>query len=133
MARPDPPTLPLLTSERAPFDLRGQTGRWLVPPLVLALAAVLVFQYDVRISLVGLNLNLPRELDELLSLGEVFGHGIGALFVGWLIYALAPRFRWAIPRVLAVALSAGLLADVIKLFVARWRPMYFFETGMAGS
>ena len=65
---------------------------------------------------------------------EPFGHGVGVLLVLIAVHQLDPRRRYAIPRLLAMSLGAGLAANVVKLVIARARPFNFnFEGGVADT
>ena len=54
---------------------------------------------------------------------ELFGHGLGVVLVVIMLHQLDPGRRWAIPRVLACALAAGVAADLLKMTVMRCRPV----------
>jgi membrane-associated phospholipid phosphatase len=66
-----------------------------------------------------------KGLLRFLSPAETYGHGIGLTFVMLAIYLLDPRRRWALVRLAAMGLGAGLMADVVKLLVLRTRPHDF--------
>ena len=66
----------------------------------------------------------PPPVRKLLQLSELFGHGIGILLIGLVIFQLDVARRWAVPRVLLAALGAGIVADIVKVLVARVRPRY---------
>jgi membrane-associated phospholipid phosphatase len=60
---------------------------------------------------------------------EPFGHGLlGAALVVLALHQLDPSRRWAIPRLLACALTAGGAADLLKMLVVRVRPNEFAFT-----
>jgi membrane-associated phospholipid phosphatase len=63
---------------------------------------------------------------------EPFGHGIGVAFVLLALHQLDPGRRWAIPRVLACAVAAGVAADLVKMLVVRTRP-YDLSLAFDGS
>ena len=63
---------------------------------------------------------------------ELFGHGLGVVLVVLILHQLDPGRRWAIPRVLACALAAGVAADLLKMTVMRCRP-YDLPFPFAGS
>jgi membrane-associated phospholipid phosphatase len=69
--------------------------------------------------------NLRQILYVTLSLAERFGHAAGLLLIAPAIYLFDPARRWALTRLLGVALGAGGLAAVVKLFIARTRPNSF--------
>lgn len=68
---------------------------------------------------------VPKELKKLLALAEIFGYGSGAALVCLTWFVLDRSRRWSLPRVLAATFGAGLLADLVKLFVGRTRPGAF--------
>ena len=53
---------------------------------------------------------------------EPFGHGLGMVLVLLTLHQLDPDRRWAIPRLVACALAAGGIADLLKMAVIRTRP-----------
>ena len=61
----------------------------------------------------------PPGLGKFLRLTEPFGHGFGILVIGLLVFQLDPAKRWAVPRLWAVGIGAGVLADLIKVFLSR--------------
>lgn len=65
---------------------------------------------------------LPREVSEALELTRVFSHGSGVFVMLVGILLLAPRRRWHVPRLAALALGGGAVATVAKMFVLRPRP-----------
>jgi undecaprenyl-diphosphatase len=64
----------------------------------------------------------PGFIEKVCGLSEMFGHGLGVVLIVIVIGVLDPWHRYAIPRIIAAALGAGLAADVIKLLVGRTRP-----------
>jgi membrane-associated phospholipid phosphatase len=69
--------------------------------------------------------NCPNWIYKISSLGEVFGHGLGVVLIVITISVLDPWHRHAVPRILAASLGSGLLANVLKLGMARTRPHHF--------
>jgi membrane-associated phospholipid phosphatase len=65
---------------------------------------------------------LPRDVDSALELSLVFSHGTGVFLVLMTIMLLAPRMRWQVPRLAALALGGGAVATITKWFVLRPRP-----------
>jgi membrane-associated phospholipid phosphatase len=65
---------------------------------------------------------LPREVGQALDLSLVYAHGSGifAILVG--VILLAPRCRWRVPRLATLALGAGAVSTLAKMFVLRPRP-----------
>lgn len=65
------------------------------------------------------------ELRKLIHLAEVFASGIGVLAI-LITAAFLDQRGWRIlPRLALLALGSGLLADIVKLFVARARPRIY--------
>ena len=80
---------------------------------------------------------VPAALRKLCLLSEPFGHGIGVLIIGLLVFQLDVGRRWCTPRLLLISLGSGVLADIVKLFIARVRPRHFdalasHATGFSG-
>jgi membrane-associated phospholipid phosphatase len=77
----------------------------------------------------------PSLLQKVSGLAEVFGHGLGIVLIVIVIAVLDPWHRYAVPRILAASLGAGLAANVVKLLVARIRPSHcdfnLLDHGMA--
>lgn len=108
-------------------DNRPHYRRFLLP-LALVLAAAAALSVDVPIAWAF------RRWDESATIRgylgyvdafEPFGHGLGVIFILFMLHQLDPSRRWAIPRVTACALAAGGAADVLKMLVARIRPNDF--------
>ncbi len=121
----------------ADTPIRPETSRGfllaLLVPLALLAAAAAALSVDVPLAhwFVEGHANLRDGLLRFFSPAEAFGHGMGLLFVLVAVYQLDPRRRWALVRVAATALGAGLMADVAKLLVLRTRPHEFnFQGGV---
>ncbi|MCS7306619.1 MAG: phosphatase PAP2 family protein [Thermoguttaceae bacterium] len=71
---------------------------------------------------------IPGVLKRLLNWAEGFGHGVGVLLLALVIYQLDPSHRRPLVRALCMALASGLVADGMKLLVARTRPRAFILT-----
>jgi membrane-associated phospholipid phosphatase len=69
--------------------------------------------------------NCPLSLENLFSIMEPFGNGLGVAIIGITIFFLDPMRRWALPRILGCAYTAGLAANGLKLLVVRTRPHSF--------
>jgi membrane-associated phospholipid phosphatase len=89
---------------------------------VLAAAALLV---DLPLSRICRHGDLPGDLVRLVNLSEVFAHGAGVATILLTAWALDPMRRRPLAVVAASAYGAGLLANVLKLLVARSRPNAF--------
>jgi membrane-associated phospholipid phosphatase len=86
------------------------------------LAAAVALRFDVTCAQWCARTEWPAALEKLFLLSEVFGHAIGILVIGLLVFQLDPIRRWSVPRVVFTAIGAGVIADIVKLFVARARP-----------
>ncbi|MCY2996015.1 MAG: phosphatase PAP2 family protein [Planctomycetota bacterium] len=65
---------------------------------------------------------LPRDLAKLISLSEVIGHGLGVACIVLTVVVLDRANRRRVLRLLACAFGAGLLSNLIKINLARYRP-----------
>jgi membrane-associated phospholipid phosphatase len=88
----------------------------------LAGLGVAVLALDVPLATWIRDSHLPSAIRKLCSLAEVVGHAVGIVMIVVVIGVLDPWHRYAIPRILAASLGAGLSANVVKLLVARVRP-----------
>jgi len=89
---------------------------------VLALAAVSAFPADYSIAAFLREHHPPGDLARLVRLAEVFAWG-GTVGLIMLAAAVLDARRWRVVPPLAVsAFGAGLIADGLKLLVARLRP-----------
>lgn len=68
------------------------------------------------------NNSLPREVTEALDLMRLFSHGWGVLLVLLAIGLFSPRHRWNMPRLSAIAMGAGAVSTLVKMFILRPRP-----------
>ncbi len=118
----------------APHDLRLfdgtgdriDRGRLRVPLLLLTLLSASMVPvttlFDISISRWFIDRHLPGDISKSVELTECYAHGIGVLFIVMLIFRLAPRKRWCIPRLASLAFGAGAIAVIAKMFVLRGRP-----------
>ena len=65
------------------------------------------------------------DVADVLGWSEFFGHGFGVVLLILAVRQLDPLRRPTLPRLVAASLGAGLMADLIKLVVARLRPRDF--------
>jgi membrane-associated phospholipid phosphatase len=106
--------------------------RGLLLPAALLLAAIAALGADLPVAVPLQRLRREATSDDtartcLAYLGylddfEPFGHGLGLVLVIVAFHQLDRARRWAIPRVLACALAAGGVADLLKMLVIRIRP-----------
>jgi len=66
--------------------------------------------------------SLPGDVRKLVILAEVFGHGVGVGCVLLTVVVLDRARLRALPRLIACAYGAGLVANIGKLIVIRARP-----------
>lgn len=95
--------------------------------LLLAAAAALAIDFPVAR---WCRTACPLELKHLLHFCEPFGHGVGVFLILLTVFQLDKARRWAVPRILTVTIAAGLAADVVKMFVERFRPRDYNLEGM---
>jgi membrane-associated phospholipid phosphatase len=101
--------------------LRTISQLWMLAA-VLGGAGVAALAIDVPLAKLVRAGHYPDMLAKLCSLSELFSHGLGIVMICVVIAVLDPWHRYAIPRILATALGAGLAANVLKLLVSRARP-----------
>lgn len=65
---------------------------------------------------------LSKEFSDALELSLVYAHGSGVFLILVSIVLLAPERRWQVPRLATLALGAGAVATLAKLFILRPRP-----------
>lgn len=97
---------------------------WWLPLVFLTLGAA-ALAIDMPLSDQCVNGHCPSIVQKILLMAELFGHGIGVMLIGVLIWQLDPSRRWALPRLMTMSLGAGLLANIVKLCIQRSRPYYF--------
>jgi len=90
-----------------------------------AVSACLAFAVDLPLARLDLKTVLPSDLRRVLGWAELMAHGIGAAILGIVVFVLDPERRRQIPRLLTSAYLAGLMANGVKLVVARVRPRVF--------
>jgi membrane-associated phospholipid phosphatase len=113
------------TNDRLLLDaasVRTPPWRSLLLAGLLTLVAVAILPLDAPFAHWCAQTKWPAAFEKLLLLSEVFGHAIGILVIGLLVFQLDPLRRWAVPRLLFTAIGAGVAADLVKLFIARARP-----------
>ncbi len=108
--------------------LRSISQLWSLAAVLSALG-VAAMAIDVPLANWARSESSPRAFQKLCSLSEIFGHGVGVAAILLLIAVIDPRHRYALPRIAAAALGSGLLANALKLFVARDRPYHFDFSG----
>ncbi len=103
-------------------------GLWL-PALLMALA-VGALALDVRLARWCVEGDFPGLVVDVFDVVEPFGNALGVVIVLFAILALDPERRWGIPRIATTAFGAGIMVNLIKICVVRWRPCYFSVKGV---
>ncbi len=93
---------------------------WLAVLFLAATAAALAV--DIPIATYCRQAGVPGFIRELLSLAEVFGHGLGAGCILLTAFMLDTGQRRRLARITISVFGAGLLADLLKLVLGRLRP-----------
>lgn len=104
---------------------------WLMPAACMLAAAVAV-AVDAAAARVSAESGPAESLRKLANAAEPFGNGLGVVLVLLTIFALDPARRRALPRVATLAWGAGLLANLVKLSIARARPLHWLSLGRDG-
>jgi len=99
---------------------RLNTLLWMAGLMLLCVPVVTLI--DIPISRWFENHPLPREVGDAVDLTQVFSHGSGVFLILVGVVLLAPRRRWHVPRLAALALGGGAVATIAKMFVLRPRP-----------
>lgn len=103
----------------------GSLAPWWRWPAIFTIVGIAALAIDLPVSYWCRADMPPRELQKLVILCEIFGHGFGAVILVIGLAVLDPARRKFSVRVLTAALGSGLLANVLKLVVARTRPHGF--------
>ena len=77
--------------------------------------------------------SLPGDLRKLVALAEVFAHGIGVACILLTVYVLDWRHRRRVLRIASCAFGAGMLANLGKFSIARYRPRVLDDEVLWGS
>lgn len=102
---------------------------WSVLCALLLLGSVSVGLFvDLPLAQHGTFSRLPGEFRKLISLSEVFAHGLGVAVILIAVLVLVPTRRRQVPRVAACAFLSGIVASGLKLVVARARPYRLQES-----
>jgi membrane-associated phospholipid phosphatase len=97
----------------------------LAAAILLALSSLSLL-IDVDITRFRRSDVISGDLRRIVQLSEVFAHGFGIAITIYLLWVLAPDRRNAIPRLAACAILPGLLTQILKLFIVRRRPAFYF-------
>lgn len=93
-----------------------------VPIGLLLIAAVLVLPWDAKISEWFHQDKFPGDLEKILDLAETFAHGIGIGAIIITLLLIDPTHRRSTLWTALGTGFSGIMANVIKLNVARFRP-----------
>lgn len=77
---------------------------------------------DVPIARWLLTQPLPYALTQALQISVYYSQGTGVFLVLTLFILLKPRQRWCVPRLATLAMGAGAVSTLTKMFVLRPRP-----------
>lgn len=91
--------------------------------------AALAFLVDLPVALWFRHHELPRLMRELIEMSEAFAHGASVAVILAGFYTLDRSNRKHTLRLLLMAYGSGLIADLVKLTVARTRPRDFSFVG----
>ena len=93
----------------------------------LIAGAALITPFDIAVSERLNPHGVPGDVRRILGLSEFFAHGFGVVMILIAIAVLAPSLRRALPRVALCAALPGLLVNLIKLAVGRFRPETYHQ------
>jgi membrane-associated phospholipid phosphatase len=94
-------------------------------PAAIALLGFAALPLDLPIAWWFRDRNCPPEINRWLQFSEVYAHGFGVACILLTIFALDAGRRHLLPRAAAVVFGGGLLANLLKLSLARTRPHDF--------
>lgn len=87
--------------------------------LLLVPLATLV---DIQTSRWFMDDPFPGEILDTLDMSLIYAHTSGIFLILLCIGLLAPKARWHIPRLATLAMGAGAVATLVKMFILRPRP-----------
>jgi membrane-associated phospholipid phosphatase len=91
---------------------------------LFALLAVLALTVDIQVAAACRERCIGGDIGKLVSLAEVFAHGMGVAMILLAVVVLDPFRRRHLLRLALLSLGAGLVCDVVKVLVPRARPDY---------
>ncbi|MEO1528454.1 MAG: phosphatase PAP2 family protein [Planctomycetota bacterium] len=107
---------------RLPESIAGIPARTWLQVLVLISVGLAFIPIDRSLILwIGEDC-LPGEMEVLLNRIEPFGHAYGVLFIVATLWVVAGLNLRQVGLLFGCSFGAGIAADVVKLFVARFRP-----------
>ncbi len=110
------------TSLAAPAAAHQAAARLVGLALVLLLLAAAALLVDLAVANYVKLGKVPGDVKSLVRLSEAFAYGGTVALIILLAAVLDPRGWRVVPRLAITALGAGVIADGIKLLVARQRP-----------
>lgn len=110
------------SSERILQRRRQSLRLWVAWGALFAVGAIGLSQYDLRLENAFELGRLPGDLRRVVQLSELFAHGSGFVIIVLGIWSLVPDLRRFLPRMVTAYVLTGLLANLIKLVVWRYRP-----------
>ncbi len=115
--------------ERDPYwTLIEHRRLWIWPLLGLSVAAIAALPFDLELSKWFLLEHAPAFIHKLTAATEPFGNGLGVMFICVAIFLLDKLRRRDLVFVVTSSLGAGIVADLIKMSIARVRPhAYTFD------
>ena len=103
--------------------LRCNMAIWIAATLLIAGAISAAFDIQIAQSVRGGN--LPGDVSRILDVSEFFAHGFGVMVIATAIWMMLPDQKRFVPRLLACAFGAGLMANAIKSMIGRFRPVTY--------
>ena len=114
-------------SEQVVVNDRSRGLTHLSLPFVFAFASIVAMSIDIPIASIFKN-GLPRSfrsLGEFLEICETFGHGYGVALILIAVVVLDPRNWKCLPWLISGSLGSGMMANLLKLAIHRFRPRDF--------
>jgi len=104
----------------------GIRGYWLLSALFAALG-IAVMPLDQMLGNPNNMEAMPGDLKRFVTLSEIFAHGFGIAIVGAGVWVLSSAHRKLIPRIVMCAIWPALGVHLVKLMIARHRPIKYFD------
>ncbi|MCC7085731.1 MAG: phosphatase PAP2 family protein [Pirellulales bacterium] len=109
---------------------RGVTFQFGVPAM-LAMLGVAAMAVDMPLARLIDSGFVPDEIKKLFDLAEVFAHGYGFLAILIAVSVLAPERRRGLVRIASGWVFAGVVANLLKMALARRRPLKLFDLNIS--
>src|SRR6056297_501433 len=100
-------------SEKALFRINSLLWMAGICLLMVPLATLV----DVPIARFFQSYQLPREIADALDFSILYAHGSGIFLILVGVILLAPKRRWHVPRLAALAMGSSAVATLTKTFV----------------